>query len=249
MIRLDCTFFSSCLGRDAHITVLLPDKAVGSGRKTFPVLYLLHGLTDSGSSWLEKTSLIRYADAHSLAVVLPNAVRSFYCDMVYGDAYYTHISQEVPAFCEATLPISSDPADRYIAGNSMGAYGALKIALKEPGRFSKVGLFSGVLDVQQMVDEMPELCRDWLLCFGGNQVSKSEDPLYLMTKADPLPEIYHYCGDGDFLLDGNRTFCRLCRERNIPITSHWEPGGLHEWRFWDRQLPALLDWLDHKERT
>ena len=190
MIRLNCTFFSDALGREAEVTVLLPASAVG---RPCPVLYLLHGLTDSGESWLRRTSLERYAEARNLAIVLPNAARSFYCNMAYGDDWYTHISHEVPEFCESLFPVSRDPATRYIAGNSMGAYGACKIALREPGRFSKVGLFSGVLDVQGMVNDMPELDRDWTLCFGGRKVPDHEDLLKLLPKAAPLPAFYHYC--------------------------------------------------------
>ena len=48
MIRLNCTFFSEALGREAEVTVLLPASAAG---RPYPVLYLLHGLTDSGESW------------------------------------------------------------------------------------------------------------------------------------------------------------------------------------------------------
>lgn len=244
MIKLSCSFFSQCLGRDAQVTVLLPSGAVNRPGERYPVLYLLHGLTDSADSWLNRTSLERYGDARNIAIVLPNAARSFYCDMVYGDAYYTHISQEIPAFCESLFPVARDARLRYIAGNSMGAYGACKIALKEPGRFSKVGLLSGVLDIQQMVNDAPMFHRDWLLCFGGVEVPEKENLLSLLSEANTLPEIYHYCGTKDFLAEGNKTFCSFCAARNIPLTSHWEEDAIHEWNFWDAQLPSLLSWLE-----
>ena len=246
MIKLNCSFFSECLGRETQLTVLLPASAASQTHSPYPVLYLLHGLGDSADTWLHRTSLDRYANDHEMAIVLPNAARSFYCDMAYGEAFYTHISREVPAFCESLFPISREPAQRYIAGNSMGAYGACKIALKNPGCFSKVGLFSGVTDVQQMVTDFPELHRDWLLCFGGAQVAAEDDLLQLLPKASPLPAFYHYCGSDDFLAAGNRRFCELCASLQIPLTSHWEEGGLHEWRYWDSQLPHLLNWLDTK---
>ena len=240
MIRLHCSFFSDSLGRDAHVTVLLPTK----GTAPYPVLYLLHGLSDSAESWLNKTALERWGNAHHMAIVLPNAARSFYCDMAYGDAYYTHISQEIPRLCESLFPITKDPAKRYIAGNSMGGYGALKIALKNPGQFAKVGLVSAVLDVQQFVTEASILDRDWQLCFGGNQVPEGEDVLKLISSATSLPRLYHYCGTEDFLAEGNRTFLALCQKMGIPLDSTWEPGGVHEWLYWDKQLPALLDFMD-----
>ena len=244
MIKFDVSFFSDCLGRNAEITVLLPNDAAIKSDARYPVLYLLHGLTDSAQSWLLRTSLERYADAHRMAIVLPNGDRSFYCDMAYGAPYYTHISREVPDFCEAIFPVCRESATRYLAGNSMGAYGACKIALRENGRFGKVGLFSGVLDIQQMVDNAPMFSRDWQLCFGGTQVPDEENLLKLLPRAKVLPEFYHYCGTGDFLAEGNRTFCDLCKQLQIPLTSHWEEGGIHEWSYWDKELPHFLNWLN-----
>lgn len=68
---MNCSFFSPCLGRDAQVIVLLPDAAVNSAGKRYPVLYLLHGLSDSADSWLNRTSLERYANGHGLTIVLP----------------------------------------------------------------------------------------------------------------------------------------------------------------------------------
>ena len=244
MIKMHCTFFSKCLGRDAEMIVLLPAKAVAQGKKEYKTLYLLHGLMDQADRWINRSSLERYASKYSMAIILPNAARSFYTDMVYGDKYYTHISQEVPQFCESVFPLSRDPEKRFIAGMSMGGYGACKIALKEPGRFSKVGIISGVMDIQQMVKEMPVFKRDWFLCFGGNQVPESEDLPKLMPKVQQFPRFYQYCGTADPTLEGNRLFCDLCHERGISITSTWEEEGTHDWHYWDKQLPELLAWME-----
>ena len=244
MIKLHISFLSDALGRDAQLTVLLPNEAAKPSRVRYPVLYLLHGLGDSADTWLNRTSLERYGDDHKMAIVLPNGARSFYCDMAYGDAYYTHISQEVSAFCEALFPVSKDPEYRYIAGNSMGAYGACKIALKNPGKYAKVGLFSGVLDIQTLVSNATQHNRDWQLCFGGTQVPEEEDLLKLLSGTKDLPKFYHYCGTGDFLVEGNRTFCALCKKLQIAMPSHWEEGGIHDWLYWDRELPRFLNWLE-----
>ncbi len=243
MIQITCSFFSENLGREVPLQVLLPKTA--GWDNPCPALYLLHGLTDNGTSWLRRTSLERYADDHNLAIVMPDAARSFYSDMAGGDRYLTFVGQEVVDFCERVLPISRDR--RYVAGNSMGGYGACKIALRYPGRFSKVGTFSGVLDVQSMVDRFPELNRDWQLCFGGTKVPQQEDVLGLLMRGkepDALPEISLYCGSEDFLAGENQTFLELCRRESIPLTVSWEEGGYHDWPCWDRALPALLQWLE-----
>lgn len=248
MIKLQLTFPSKALGRDAEVKVLLPKPEKHTPGRRFPTLYLLHGLTDCADTWLSRTSLERYCDDHALAVVLPTAGRSFYCDMAYGDAYFTHVGQEVPALCEQLLPLVPDDAHRYIAGNSMGGYGAYKIALKNPGKFSRVAAFSGVMDINGMIHDFPEYQRDWLLCFGGSAAPAEEDLLKLLPNAAQLPKMYLYCGTGDFLAAGNRRFCRLCEELEIPLTSLWEEGGIHDWPYWDAQLPRVLDWLEDISR-
>ena len=242
MIKLQFSFPSKCLGRDAEVKVLLPNPEKHT-LKRFPTLYLLHGLTDCADTWLSRTSLERYCDDHGMAVVLPTAQRSFYCDMVWGDAFFTHVGQEIPEICESLLPLVPDDAHRYIAGNSMGGYGAMKIALKNPGKFAKVATLSGVLDVNAMIRDFPEYERDWLLCFGGNHAPAEEDILELLPKAEKLPEIYHYCGTDDFLAGGNHRFCKLCEELNIPLKSTWEEGGIHGWPYWDPQIVQVLNWL------
>ncbi len=244
MTKVQCTFYSECLGRDVTLQVLLPKHVPEQTR--IPVLYLLHGLSDCSTTWLNRTSLERYADNYNMVIVLPDGARSFYCDMAYGDAYYTHISKEVIELCERLFPVATDAAHRFIAGNSMGGYGALKIALKNSGKFSKVGIFSGVMDVQDMVNRFPEYQHDWYLCFGGNTVPDSEDVLSLLKqrkRENAVPELYHCCGTEDFLAEENRIFDRLCTDLHVPQKTVWENGASHEWSFWDAQLPKLLEWL------
>ena len=246
MIKLQITFPSKCLGRDAQVKVLLPNPDTQNAGQRWPTLYLLHGLTDCADTWLNRTCLERYCDDHAIAVVLPTAQRSFYCDMDYGDAYFTHIGQEVPEIGEALLPLVPDDDHRYIAGNSMGGYGAYKIALKNPGKFAKAAALSGVMDINAMIRDFPEYERDWQLCFGGNKAPAEEDILELLPHAKQFPKMYHYCGTEDFLAEGNHRFCRLCEQLGIPLNSTWEEGGVHGWPYWETQLPKMLDWLDRE---
>lgn len=244
MLNMYLRYHSACLGRDAEVRVLLPNRESYPAGHRFPTLYLLHGLTNSSDSWICRTALEQYCEGHEIAVVMPTAGRSFYCDMKYGDAWYTHVAQEIPTFCESLLPLVPDPAHRYIAGNSMGGYGAYKIALKNPGKFAKAAAFSGVMDINGMIRDFPEYARDWLLCFGGNHAPEEEDLFFLIRKAKQLPQLYQYCGTADFLAEGNRAFSELCRERKIPLETVWEEDAFHEWTFWDAQFPAVLKWLE-----
>lgn len=61
---------------------------------------------------------------------MPEVQRGFYTDMVYGPAYFTYITEELPRLCASLFRVTEDPARTYIAGLSMGGYGALKAALR-----------------------------------------------------------------------------------------------------------------------
>lgn len=105
----------------------------GSQKKSsYPVLYLLHGLSDDHTIWHRRTSIERYVSALGLAVVMPNVGKSFYTDMANGGNYFTFITEELPTLVQSYFPVSAKREDNFIAGLSMGGYGAFKVALSCP---------------------------------------------------------------------------------------------------------------------
>ena len=104
MALVTCDFFSDVLEVGCSMTVVLPQPTeeqigVSEGpvpRTDFPVLYLLHGLSDDDTIWLRRTSIERYVAPLGLAVVMPQVHRSFYTDEAYGGRYWTFISEELP---------------------------------------------------------------------------------------------------------------------------------------------------------
>ena len=246
MATMQCSFLSNVLGMVTELTVIVPDEKEWGNTGRYPVIYLLHGLTDGQDSWLQRTALARYCEEYRIAAVMPGAARSFYTDMAYGMDYFTFISEEVPSFCEAMFPIGGCPEKRFIAGNSMGGYGAVKTALKKPGMYAKAAAFSGVMDINSMMQAFPELEKDWICCFGGNEAPQEEDLFFLTGRAQEngtLMPIYQYCGTGDFLYRDNLRFLEYCRERQIPVTYRDEEGGTHDWVFWDDRLPKIIKWF------
>ena len=107
------------------------------------MLYLLHGLSDDHTAWLRYTSIERYATARGLAVVMPAVHRSFYADEAHGHAYWHFVSEELPAIVAAFFRLSERREDTFVAGLSMGGYGALKLGLHHPERFAAVASLSG----------------------------------------------------------------------------------------------------------
>ena len=95
MALLTCHFDSEAPQRRRDL--LATGRVIPQEVEPPPVLYLLHGLTDDHTGWHRYTSVERYADEAGLAVVMPAVHHSFYTDEVHGHAYWTYVSEELPA--------------------------------------------------------------------------------------------------------------------------------------------------------
>lgn len=245
MIQFRANFFSDALGFSTSATILLPQESsqqigLGGGLgTTTPVLYLLHGYSDDDTIWLRRTSIERYASARGLAVVMPNAGTSWYCNEVHGHRYWDFLTDELPTLVQQNFRVSSEPEHTYVAGLSMGGFGAFKWALNQPSRFAAAGSLSGALDPRQLPPE-----REFVdLVWGSRPVDGTIDDLvHLVGAADPtsLPRLWVTCGTEDFLVDQNRTFLAAATKAGVPVETVWQPGE-HEWGYWDRTIGLFLD--------
>lgn len=250
MALLTCRYFSEVLGLSTTATVILPEHADGQigivgGRSQdqLPVLYLLHGMSDDDSVWTRRTALERYASQRQLAVVMPAAHRSFYTDQHSGYPYWTHIAEELPRVMASFFPLSPRRENTFVAGLSMGGYGALKLALRFPDRFCAAASLSGALDVANRPELHPE---EWRRTFGSHELAKQrgDDLLDLARSADPAftPALHVWCGLDDWLLDDSRAFRDICLARGIAL-DYSESDGDHDWAAWDAGIRRVLDWL------
>ncbi len=155
MALIQCDFFSSVLGMNCSMDVILPQTTQGqigmtgkASQSAHPTLWLLHGLSDDHTTWVRRTSIERYVAPLGLAVVMPNAGRSFYADMHVGPRYWTFLSEELPTIARSLFPLSDRREDNFVAGLSMGGYGAFKWALNQPEKFAAAASLSGALDVR-----------------------------------------------------------------------------------------------------
>ena len=257
MIRMRTDFFAESLGMGTSMVVLMPQAAAGigmggadaaagapEGGPGVPVLYLLHGLSDDCTIWERRTSIERYATEKGIAVVMPEVRRSFYTDEAVGEQYWTFIAEELPQLIARTFRISTAREDTFVAGLSMGGFGAFKLALNHPDRFAAAASLSGALDPSSLsldlnTGHLAE--RVW----GGAEIAGTADDLLgLLRRADPaaLPALFLDCGTEDQLLDHNRRFLTAAEQRGVELTSRLRPGA-HTWDFWDQSIQDVLDWL------
>ncbi|MET3805768.1 S-formylglutathione hydrolase FrmB [Nakamurella sp. UYEF19] len=251
MAHLRCDFFSEVLGLSTSMTVILPQQTssqigmAGTARADgHQTLYLLHGLSDDDTTWLRRTSIERYVAPLGLAVVMPQVHRSFYTDEVHGSRYWTFLSEELPEIANRFFRLSDRREDTFVAGLSMGGYGAAKWALRHPERFAAAASLSGSLDITdpQRWHDKPAVMKH---IFGDEPVIGTDnDLLDLLTKVDPstVPDLFVCCGTQDRLIRSNRQFVDIAAGAGIPVKSDFGPGE-HNWNYWDARIQDVLAWL------
>jgi putative tributyrin esterase len=247
MALLRCDYFSEVLEVGTSMTVLLPqatEQQIGVSSDATagdpPLLYLLHGLSDDATAWQRYTSIERYAAEHGVAVVMPQGGRSFYADEVHGVRYWTHLTQELPEVVSSFFRVSQRPEETFVAGLSMGGYGALKWALHHPDRFAAVASLSGAVDVRTLLPERPEIYRrvfDERL--GPDDILED---LLQQRRSVALPPMFVGCGTDDPLYDENVRFADQAVAAGVDVQTDFRPGA-HEWTVWDATIAAVLAWL------
>ena len=251
MAKVVCNFLSYSLNRAVDITVVLPSVTcpealgMGDGPAThvlpakFPVVYLLHGFANNHAQWTGYTNVELYAEERRIAIVNISAENKAYAK-IGADDFKRFVSEELPEFVTNYFPVSDKPEETYIAGLSMGGYGALMHGLTHPERYRAIGAFSAGLSI--------------------NPVSFANDPMGEAAAADPeydvhalakaiadegkaFPAMYSACGMDDFLFEANQAYAAELAELGAEVTWKEVPGFGHEWRFWDQQVEQFLDWI------
>ena len=252
MVFMQVQSFSEALKVQTTVNVIFPEPVQGIGVKAAgkaeppKVLYLLHGYSDDHSIWMRRTSVERYAAAHNLAVVMPAVNHSFYCNEVYGEKYWDYVALELPTVMHRFFRLSDKPEDTFVAGLSMGGYGAMKLALTFPERFGAAASFSGAVDIAQRstVRATAEQSR----VFGDvSKIPGSDNDLFhLLEKnadAPKKPRLYISCGTADFLYHQHQKFVPAAKKAGWDVTSYEEPDVTHEWGFWDREISKFIPWI------
>ncbi|MBQ6430708.1 MAG: esterase family protein [Oscillospiraceae bacterium] len=249
MALMHVDFFSDVLGMCMQMDVILPQKT--GAERTYPTLYLLHGMSDDHTVWQRKTSIERYVSERNLAVVMPSTHLGWYTDMAYGLPYFTYITQELPAICRGFFRgMSEKREDTYIAGLSMGGYGALKAALSCPETYCAAAALSAAIDVfiRALREDKNSRNHYWESVFGKvEQVPGSENDLFALAercaKGGLTPALYQWCGTEDDLLDENRRMRDALLKLGYSL-EYGESPGSHAWEYWDAEIRAVLDWID-----
>lgn len=274
MAVIKMNFLSKELGMQTNVSVCLPSFSFAdmyNGRKDvyvpgmkFQVLYLLHGGSGDDSDYINFTNIVRYADENKIAVVMPCDYNACYTDDPGYANFYSYLVDELPKMCEAYFPISTRREDTFIGGLSMGAHGAMKIAINYPERFAAALLMSGATFRPGVPTFVPT--KDGVFNFNA-KLSKPpfsakgdlfEDPEWVkgtvndvyeiarrnVEEGKKLPQLFFRVGDCDHALYRVQLAEKELRTWGYETKLEVVKGLGHEWDLWDESLRlALKEWL------
>lgn len=272
MALIEVNFYAETLQRTVTFNAVIPtDKSLFSApdeqapaTEEFKTLYLLHGGLGNYTDWLGGTRIQMWAQEKNLAVIMPSGDNRWWIDDLEGSSmagnYGQFLGQELIEFTRRTFPLSHRREDTFIAGLSMGGYGALVNGLRYSDKFSRIGVLSPGLmlgDLVEGYDDPPLPSMDAFIpdnrrmlerTFGdaANLVGSDRDYKGLITRlrqsGSDIPGIFLAGGVDDFLLERIRDYHRFLQNQDVAHVYEEGPGG-HDWTFWDAHIKKIIDWL------
>lgn len=254
MALVNLNYYSMALKTPVDVNVLLPeikkaDEGVGLPPvEEYKTVWLFHGMSGDQNSWIRRTDVDLYCTRHGVAFVMPGIGDHWYTNTPSGMRYFDFVAEELPDVCRRYFRgMSAKREMNFVAGCSMGGYGALRCALTHPESYAGCGVFSGALDI----------CRKgrsvnmdlWRNLFDYNMVSADElegtehDLFHLAKKRTEegvdLPALYFRCGTEDGLIHVNRLYHDHLNSLGIDHQYEEAPGA-HQWAFFGPSLEKAL---------
>jgi enterochelin esterase-like enzyme len=245
---------SKILKMDRKYAVYLPPDYDHSQR-SYPVLYLLHGMGDDQTGWVQFGEVQRIADeaiksgqATPMIIVMPDANTGqvgYFNDITNNWRYEDFFFDEFMPFVEKQYRIKSEKRYRAISGLSMGGGGTFVYALHHPELFSSacpLSAYAGPLTIQDLKDRIKGNYSD--------EEYKSYFNRYgVLPLIDTMPDSqknavrwFIDCGDDDFLYEGNALVHIAMRKKGIQHEFRIREGG-HTWTYWRASLPVVLGFV------
>lgn len=249
------TIQSEVLNAPREFCVYLPAGYDEDTTRTYPILYLLHGLSDTNQAWFKKCPLAMEADriissgeAQPMIIVSPNAGGvpgkdwNGYFDMP-GWKYETFFFYEFIPYIESTYRVKKGKDHRAISGLSMGGGGSASYAQHHPDMFSSVYVMSGWLHSE--TDPNKEIKNDDKMGLLNKAVAERSCVDFVKNAddatADKLRSMAWFVdiGDDDFLLSQDIDFYKEMRRKGIPCQLRVR-DGVHNWIYWQSALSNSL---------
>jgi enterochelin esterase-like enzyme len=256
-------FKSKVLDKKVEYSIYLPPDYESSTRH-YPVVYLLHGFTDDETAWVQFGEVNLAADRASserkippMIIVMPDAGVSWYINNYNKEVRFEDfmIDEFIP-FIDSEYRTRAAKEFRGVSGLSMGGFGSLVFAMKNPAVFAACAAFSAGVHTDEEIIQMNEewYNRVFSNLYGENLIGeerisehfKQNNPLHLLESVpvEELKKVHWYidCGDDDFLYKGNAALHIRFREREIPHEYRIRDGA-HNWTYWRTHIVKGLKFI------
>ena len=258
MPYISMRLYSKVLNHYADVEIYFPNDAPRGLHlpEIQGVMTLLHGYGATNRDWFDLSSSCRYAADNGLILVVPDCGVGFYNDMAYGEKWYTYLTEELPDLLNRTYHLPQGRERNFLAGFSMGGYGAMMIGMRHPERYAGIASFSGAVDIKMMIDlyrEQGKSRRIFTPIFGEDLYLPEESDLHHLIHriselpAEEQPKLLFTCGSEDdapfYIHQENQSLYRDAHTLPLANYRYMEWEGKHEWKFWDRSLVYAIDWF------
>ncbi len=265
MAFIRAEFMSESLKRIVPVTVVIPSDTTnfsGTGanpaKPPYKTLYLLHGIYGSDMDLIANTNLMRLARERQMAVVMPAGENHFYVDdSLSGAKYGEFIGRELVEATRRMFPLSDRREDTFIAGMSMGGYGAIMNGIRYHETFGYIaGMSTAVITKETLAPGMPNptpMCEPGFqqAVFDFDTLDTNEKNPYVLLKKYAgqklrFPKIRLMVGREDPFLKINRNLHEYMDQLGIDHEFLVGDGG-HNFDYWRKAVTEILDWLPHGE--
>ncbi|MGB0837336.1 MAG: alpha/beta hydrolase [Flavobacteriaceae bacterium] len=250
----DLSMDSEILGETRKYAVYLPP-GYHESQRSYPVLYLLHGLGDDQTGWIQFGEVQRIVDTSlqntdvtEMIIIMPDAdttVKGYFNSPDDQWRYEDFFFEELIPHVEKKYRIKSQKRFRAIAGLSMGGGGSLMYAMHHPELFSAacpLSAYVGPLSFENFQNRFKESLKN--VDLNTQHTYYSNHNALELTKnlsSETLKSVRWYidCGDDDFLYEGNSLLHIAFTKKQIPHQYRVRDGA-HTWTYWRSSLPEVL---------
>ena len=244
---------SKILGESVTFNVYLPDGFDSNPDAKYPVLYLLHGFTDTYKAWVENgrvqeiaDELIQSGEICPMVIIMPNAggpetktTWNGYYNME-GWNYEDFFFRELIPQAEQKYRIYGDKQHRAISGLSMGGGGSIIYSQRHPDMFSSCYGMSAWMDTnvtEANPDDKATIVQKAVHDLSALTFIRNADD----KTCEQLRTVRWFldCGDDDFLLQTTMDFYSAMRGHRVACELRVR-NGAHTWEYWHTALRTSL---------
>ena len=247
---------SKVLGASVKYNVYLPS-GFDKSDKHYPVIYMLHGLSDTYTAWVERGGMQTVADEligtgelREAVIIMPNAggpdihnTWNGYFNMP-GWNYEDFFFKEFLPHVERKYRIISDKGHRAVMGLSMGGGGSAVYCQRHPDMFSSCYAMSAWLENKQGQVGGKDLKKDKLY-YVSNAVNEHSALAFIDNADDATLQAlrtvkwFFDCGDDDFLVRLSFELHMKMKEKGVKSELRVR-NGVHNWEYWHTALRTAL---------